>query len=213
MHYVFHDFAATRCQWNWPTNRSLALAPLLEQRCHESSFPVIRNLDFFVGSLVYECQWWPWRWCDWRGHLLQESWWKLALCGGQEAAFSFHLPGCWGGGAEFTVLLPMVGIEVQSSLVQALTNCSFKILTWSVGSEFLQWGYTRADTLHSFLIVVGAWLTYHDHGLFDMLAGLLSGFSCNDASPTVSCDLFVLSKLVLVYGFGLKPVSWFTANA
>ena len=32
-------------------------------------------------------------------------------------------------------VVPMVGIEVLSSLVKALTNCSFKISTWSVGSE------------------------------------------------------------------------------
>ena len=55
MHYVFHDFTVTRCQWNWSTVRSLALVPLLEQRCHESSFLVIRNMTLSVGSLIYEC--------------------------------------------------------------------------------------------------------------------------------------------------------------
>ena len=60
----------------------------------------------------------------------------LALCGFWPRS-SFFTPFTWmlGGGAEFTVLFPMVGIEVQSSLVKALTNCSFKISTWSVGSE------------------------------------------------------------------------------
>ena len=50
-HYVFHDFTTT-CQWNWSIVRSLAHVPLLEQKCHESSFPVIRNLTLFVGSSV-----------------------------------------------------------------------------------------------------------------------------------------------------------------
>ena len=137
MHYVFHDFAATRCQWNGPIVRSLALATLLKQRCHESSFPVIRNLALFVGSLIYECQ----GWCDWRGHLLQESWWDLVRTICFVRVFwprsCFFTPFTWmlRGGAEFTVLFPIVGIEVQSSLVKALTNCSFKISTWSVDSE------------------------------------------------------------------------------
>ena len=33
------------------------------------------------------------------------------------------------------VLVPMADIEVLSSLVMALIKCSFKISTWSVGSE------------------------------------------------------------------------------
>ena len=60
----------------------------------------------------------------------------LVLCGFWPRS-SFFTPLTWmlRGGAEFTVLFPMVGIEVQSSLVKALTNCSFRTSTWSVGSE------------------------------------------------------------------------------
>ena len=155
MHYMFHHFTATRCQWNWSIVRSLALVPLLErcqwnwsivrnlalvplleQRCRESSLPVIRNLTLFVGSLMYECQ----CWCDWRGHLLQESWWDLfrttsfvQFLAKKQLLHSFTC--MLRGGLEFTALFPMVGIEVHSSLVKALTNCSLKISTWSVGSE------------------------------------------------------------------------------
>ena len=117
MHYVFHDFTATRCQWNWSVVRSLALVPLLEQMCHESSFPVIRNLALFVGSLIYECQ----CWCDWRGYLFQESWWNLvrttALCGFWLRSSFFAPFICMlRGGAEFSMLFPMVGIEVCLSI-------------------------------------------------------------------------------------------------
>ena len=62
----------------------------------------------------------------------------LALCGFYLRSSFFTPFTCMlRGGAEFTVLFPMVGIKVQSSLVKALTNCSFKISTWSVGSEQL----------------------------------------------------------------------------
>ena len=50
----------------------------------------------------------------------------LALCGFWLRSSFFTPYTCvLRGGAEFTVLFPMVGIEVQSSLVKALTNCSF----------------------------------------------------------------------------------------
>ena len=68
---------------------------------------------------------------------LGEIWARpLALCSFWPRS-SFFTPFTWmlRGGTEFTVLFPMVGIEVQSSLVKALTNCTFKISTWSVGSE------------------------------------------------------------------------------
>ena len=69
--------------------------------------------------------------------ILGEIWpGPLALCGFWPRS-SFFTPFTWmlTGGAEYTVLFPMVGIEVQSSLVKALTNCSFKVSTWSVGSK------------------------------------------------------------------------------
>ena len=48
--YMFHDFATTGCQWNWPVISNLALVPFLEEGCHEGSFPVIRNLFISLDS-------------------------------------------------------------------------------------------------------------------------------------------------------------------
>ena len=74
-------------------------------------------------------------------------------------------------GTVLVVLVPMVDTEVLSSLVKTLTNCSFKISAWSVGSEwfmpsFFSGGYTRAVAFHILDVgkefsIVGAWFNNH----------------------------------------------------
>ena len=52
-------FVTTGYQWNWPVIGNLDLVPFFEQMCHESSFPVIKNLTLFKeGSLICERQGW-----------------------------------------------------------------------------------------------------------------------------------------------------------
>ena len=61
---------------------------------------------------------------------------------------SLHLPECWGEGVVLTILVPIIGIGLLSSLVKALTDklliqdlsllCRFCM----VDAIFLLWAYT-----------------------------------------------------------------------
>ena len=143
-----------------------------EQRCHESSFPVIRNLALFVGSLIYECQ----CGCDWRGNLLQESWWDLVrttsfvrLLAKKQLLHSIYLYVerwrriyCVVSHSRYWSAV-FFGEGTNKLVIQDLDLVSgFRI----VDAIFLQWGNTGAVTLHIIdvgkeLLVVGDWLTYH----------------------------------------------------
>ena len=114
MYFMFHDFATTGCQCNWSVISSLALVPFLEQGCLEGSFPVIRKLTFFHRKRnICVCQ----GWCNWRGHLLQESWWGLVwapsfmwILTKRQFLYPIYLD-IEGGGAVLAALVPNIIIK------------------------------------------------------------------------------------------------------
>ena len=109
---------------------------------------VIRNLTLFTGSLLYECQAVAIEEAISFGNLGEIWSGPLALRGSDQGAVSslhciyLNVEG-W---RSISCTVRMTDIEVLFSLLKALTNCSFKISTWSVGSDKLMPSFCSGTT-------------------------------------------------------------------